>query len=242
MAITTLTGKPQVFASDLLSNSSTQLMNLGTYAESQDGRGFRYAKVGATATVAGQLYQAAAVDATNLTPSGGLTPAAAAIGATTVTISTSTTNAANVIAGGYMTVAVTPGAGYTYRVKSNTVTAGAAGMVVELEDPLVVALTTTSRVSFAKSPYDGLLVMPTTISGAAVGVANSIISATYFGWVQTHGVCSILNSAGTAIGLGITPGGAAGGVKTGATTLPDIGYCVTAGINTEYNLFFLTID
>lgn len=192
--------------------------------------------------MAGKLYQAPATDATNLCPSGGLTPAAAAAGTYTVTISDSLTNAANILAGGYMAVAVTPGEGYTYRVAANTAVTAATGMVVTLEDPIQVALTASSRVIFAKSPYNGIIVMPTSITGAPVGVANSIITAAYYGWVQTHGVCSILNNGGTAIGLGITPGGAAGAVKSGATTLPDIGYCVTAGITTEYDLFFLTID
>lgn len=239
---TKLTAYPQLAGQDILVNSSTQTMPLGTYMESQDGRGFRYAKVGATATVAGKLYQAPATDATNLCPSGGLTPAAAAAGTYTVTISDSLTNAADILAGGYMAVAVTPGAGYTYRVASNTAVTATTGMVVTLEDPLQVALTASSRVIFAHNPYNGIIIMPTSISGAAAGVATHIITAAYYGWIQTHGVASILNSGNTAIGLGITPGGAAGAIKSGATTLPDIGYCVTAGINAEYDLFFLTID
>lgn len=239
---TKLTASPMLSGQDLLANSSTQTMPLGIYMETSDGRGFRYAKVGATATVAGKLYQAPATDATNLCPSGGLTPAAASAGTFTVTISDSITVAENALVGGYMSVAITPGAGYTYRVAGNTAVTGAGGMVVTLEDPLQVALTTTSRVIFAQNPYNGVILMPTTISGAPAGVATHIISANYYGWLQTHGVCAILNNGGTAIGLSITPGGAAGAVKTGATTLGDIGYCVTAGITTEYNLFFLNID
>ena len=73
---TVLTGFPQLSGQDLLTNSSTQTMPLGAYMETADGRGFRYAKNGAVATVAGKVYQSSALDATNLQPSGGLGVAA----------------------------------------------------------------------------------------------------------------------------------------------------------------------
>lgn len=113
---------------ELFTSSSTQGTDLGAMATSGDGRYFRYVLNGAVTQVPGKVYQGPAQDATNQTPAGGLTPAAAAIGATTVTISTSTTIAANLLAGGFMTVCVTPGQGYTYKIKGNTATAGAAGL------------------------------------------------------------------------------------------------------------------
>lgn len=155
----TLVGLPQTFQADIRSNSTTQLMPLGAYSETADGRGFRYALNGAVAAVVGKIYQSPAQDTTNLNPSGGLgVSAAAAIGDTTVTISTSTTVAANLLAGGYLSVAVTPGQGYTYKIASNTATAGAAGLTITLADPLQVALTTSSKVVVSQHPYSNIVV------------------------------------------------------------------------------------
>lgn len=238
----TLTGPVIAVGADLLSDSSTQFHALGAYVETADGRGFRYAKAGGTSLVAGKLQQSAAQDTTNQNPSGGLAVAAAAIGATTVTLTGSLTLAANLLAGGYMSVAVTPGIGYTYRVLGNTAVAGAANCSVTLADPIQIALTTSSKVTFSKHPYDSVIVNPTTATGAPVGVANSIITNAQFGWLQTRGMCSVLTDSGTTVGLGVAPSAAvAGAVKTAATTLNTIGYAVQTLVTTEYDLVFLTI-
>lgn len=238
----TLTGPVTVVGADLLSDLATPANVVGAYVETADGRGYRYAKVGATSTVAGKLYQSSAQDTTNQNPSGGLAVAAAAIGATSVTLTGSLTLAANLLAGGYMSVAVTPGQGYTYRVQGNTAVTSAANCVVTLADPIVVALTTSSKVTFSTHPYGAVIVNPTTATGAPVGVANSIITNAQYGWLQTRGVCSVLTDSGTTVGLGIAPSAAtAGAVKTAATTLNTIGYGIQTLVTTEYDLVFLTI-
>lgn len=237
-----LSGPVQVVAADLLSDLASPAHAVGAYVETADGRGFRYAKVGGTSTVAGKLYQSAAQDATNQNPSGGLAVAAAAIGATSITLTGSLTLTANVLAGGYMSVAVTPGQGYTYRVLGNTAVSAAANCVVTLADPLVVALTTSSKVTFSTHPYSNVIVNPTTATGAPVGVANSIITNAQYGWLQTRGVCSVLTDSGTTVGLGVAPSAAvAGAVKTAATTLCTVGFAVETCVTTEYDLVFLTI-
>jgi hypothetical protein len=215
---------------------------LGTYAETSDGRGFRYGRAVA-ATVAGKLYQCTPQDATNYAPAGGLGVSTAAIGATQITLTTSLTIAADALAGGYLTAAITVGAGYTYKIKGNTAVSAATGCVVTLEDPLVVAFASGStKVVMVADPYKSVVVMPTTITAAPAGVAVSVIAAGSYGWFQTHGPVACLNSGGTAIGLAITPGGAEGAVKTGSTTLGDIGYCLNAMTTAEYGMVFLTID
>lgn len=241
MGQTSLAGAIQLAGQDYLVSSTVQLMSLGAYAETADGRGFRYGKAVA-ATVAGKLYQCTPQDATNYAPPGGLGVSAAAIGATEITLSSSVTIAANALAGGYLTAAITPGAGYSYKIKSNTAVSGATGCVITLEDPLVVAFTTNTKVVMVADPWGAVVVMPTTITAAPAGVAPAIIATGSYGWFQTHGPCAVLNSGGTAIGLAITPGGAEGAVKTGATTLDDIGYCLNAGTTAEYMMAFLNID
>ncbi len=240
---TKLTGPVQLFAADLLSNSSTQAMSFGSYGETQDGRGFRYCGVGAVSTVAGKVYQGPALDATNGQPSGGLGVAAAAIGATSVTISTSTTNAANLYAGGYMSVDVTPGQGYLYRVASNTAVSGATGMVVTLDDPLIVALTTSSKVILAQHPYSAVVIEPGTPTSAIVGVAPSIITNGNFGWMQTYGPASVLFTgtgvAGKAVGS--LSGGTSGSAAPCIAATNILGYHMATGITAEYAFVYLTI-
>lgn len=244
MTQTTLTGFAQVAAQAILADSSTQLHTLGTYMETADGRGFRYAKNGAVATVAGKVYQGPALDATNMQPSGGLTPAAAAIGDTSVTISTSTTLAVNFLAGGYMSVVVTPGQGYTYRIKGNTVTAGAAGLVVTLEDPIQIALTTSSRVIFTKHPYDGLVIEPGTPTARIAGVPNYIMTIAYYGWVQTKGACAVLFTGTGAAGkvVGSLTGGTSGSMAPAIAATNIGGEHMATGITTEYSMIYLRID
>ncbi len=241
--ISTLAGFAEVAGQSILADSSTQYHVLGTYMETADGRGFRYAKVGAVATVAGKVYQGPALDATNLQPSGGITPAAAAIGDTSITLSTSLTLAANLLAGGYMSVVVTPGQGYTYLVKGNTAVSGATGAVVTLEDPLVVALTTSSRVIFAKHTYNGIVIEPGTPTSKIAGVPNAIFSIGAFAWVQTRGACAVLFTGTGAAGkvVGSLSGGTSGSMAPAIAATNIGGEHMATGITGEYSLIYLTI-
>lgn len=242
--VTVLSGFPQTFGQTLLTSSSTQQHPLGAYAETPDGRGFRYALVGATSTVAGKVYQGTPLDATNLQPSGGLgVNAAVAIGDTSIVTSTSTTWAANLLAGGYLSVNVTPGQGYTYRIKSNTATSAATGGTIVLEDPIQVALTTSSKFIVAQHPYSGIVIEPGTPTAAIAGVATYIITNAQYGWVQTRGACSVLFTgtgvAGKAVGS--LSGGTSGSVAPAIAATNIIGYHMATGITTEYALIFLTL-
>lgn len=242
---TTIKANLLVSPQDVFTTSSTQGTDLGAYATTGDGRGFRYVLNGAVTQVPGKIYQGPAQDATNQTPAGGLTPAAAAVGATSVTISTSTTFAANFLAGGYMSVAVTPGQGYMYKIKSNTATSGAAGLVVTLEDPILVALTTSSRVIFNLNPFNGTVVAPGTITGTIVGASIYPITNAQYGWVQTHGQCSCLltgtfASAGLAVGMLV--GGTIGSLAPAIAGTNVLGYTMTIGATGEYDFVFLQID
>ena len=243
MAVTTLSGFPQASDELILESSSTQKMSLGAYMETPGGRGFRYVKCGALATVPGKVYQGPALDATNMQPSGGLTPAAAVAGATTVTISTAITLTKDQLAGGYMSVDVTPGQGYTYKVRGNTAVSAAAGCVVTLEDPIVVALTTSSRVIFVQSKYNGVVIEPGTPTGAIVGVATYIIVATEYGWIQTKGACSCLfTGTGVAGGaVGSLVGGTSGSLAPAIAATPIVGYHMATGITTEYAMIDLVL-
>lgn len=244
---TTLTGPVTAAAADLGSDSAQQLHVLGSYVETADGRGFRYTKVGATATVPGKVYVAAAWDSTNQAPVGGLAVAAAAIGATSVTLTGTLTLAANLLANGYMAVNITPGQGYLYKVAGNTAVSSAANCVVTLADPIqVTALSTASKVTFVKHPYDQVIVSPGGAStGQPVGVSTYVITAAQFGWVQTYGACAVLAGVATSISLPGVPvtvsATTAGSVIVATAILPTIGWAMQLATATEYDLIYLTI-
>lgn len=246
---TKLTGFPQISGQDVYATSTTPNIPLGTYMETDDGRGFRYVKNGTVATVPGKVYQGPAEDTTNLSPSGGLSVSAATAGTFQVTLTSSITLAANALVGGYMAVLITPGLGQLYKIASNTAVTAAAGMVITLEDALRVSLTTASKIGLRKNLYDGVVVAPTTMTNSIVGVAPSIIPAStstvfQYGWLQTHGICSALQTGtgtcGTA--LGFLQGGTEGSLAPAIAGTPILGWAAGTNITGEYGTVFLTIN
>lgn len=230
---------------ELFTASSTQGTDLGAFATTGDGRGYRYFLNGAVAAVPGKMYQGPAQDATNQTPSGGLGVAASAAGSYTVTLTDSLTLAANLLAGGYMSIAVTPGQGYLYKIKSNTAVAAATGCVVTLEDPIQVALTTSSKVLVNLSPYNGAVVAPGTVTGTIIGVPIYAVPASQYGWVQSHGPTSCLvtgtfATAGLAVGMLV--GGTIGSLAPAIAGTNVLGYTMTIAATGQYALVNLTID
>lgn len=242
--MSTLRGLPQVSGADIYANTSDQQMLLGTYLETGDGRGFRYVKTGITATVPGKVYQGPAEDTTNYSPSGGLSIAASVAGTYTVTLTSSVTIVANALAGGYMTVNVTPGLGQMYKIASNTGVSAAAGCVITLEDPIRVSLTTSSKIALRANIYSGIVVAPTTMTNLCVGVSHTILTAAYYGWIQTHGMVSALEvgtgTCGTA--LGFLQGGTEGALAPAIAGTPILAYAAGTCITGEYGSVFMVID
>ncbi len=229
---------------DLFTSSPTQSIELGTYVETADGRGFRYVKAGAAALVPGKVQQAPAQDTTNQNPIGGLAVAAAAVGTFQVTLTGTLTLAENALAGGFMSVSVTPGQGYTYKVKGNTAVSSATDCVVTLEDPLQVALTTASTVVFQLNAYNGVIVAPATMTNIIVGVAIYPIAAGQYGWVQTRGPVSVLAGGNVTCGeaVGTLQAGTIGALAAAIAGTPIIGHAMGTITSGEYDLVNLVLD
>lgn len=235
---TQLTPAIQVAPGDLTLNSTTPQVELGTYVETTDGRGFRYVLAGATALVPGKLQQSAA----EATGNEDLACAAASIGATTITTTTTVTVTANQYAGGWVMVTVTPGQGYQYKIKSRPA-ATAAALTITLEDPILVALTTSSRIDLCASPYSGVIINPSAASGVPVGVAVYPVTAAQYGWVQTHGPCNVLADGTVTVGTTVVASnGTAGAVEAFAGVQQVVGIAITGIATTEYGSIFLTLD
>jgi len=198
--------------------TSSQKHVLGTRMELPDGRVFRYSEIGGSNIAAGAVVQAAAGVAAH---DQDLLVAAASAGDTTVTLSGSLTITKDQYKDGYMHINSGAGrGGQIYRIKSNTAVSGATGCVLTLdeEDGLQTALVAGSgntEVGLSVNTYSNVIISPTTVSNVAIGVAPTILTTNYYGWLQTWGPASVLANAAGVIGEHVRVGGAstAGGTE-----------------------------
>ena len=237
---TKLPGSLSVAAYGLFSESTTQAHQLGAYIESEDGRGYRYCKVGATALVVGNLQQGPA----EVTNHQNLTAPASAIGVTSVAVTLGATAAtANQYAEGWMVISVTPGGGYQYKIKSHPAADASASLTLTLEDPIEVALTASSRIDLVASPYSAVIVNPSAATSNAIGVAVNNIAASSFGWLQTSGPAVCLADGTVTVGTNVSASNAtAGAVEAAVTAQSAVGYAMSGIATTEFGAIYLTID
>jgi hypothetical protein len=217
--------------------TSTKGPKLGAKLILPDGRCYRYCKVGATATVAGSLYESEAKTTNwfNENPT-----VVAAVGATSVTMDVATTPSADDFEDGYL---IDETNGCTYSVKSNT---AADPTVLTLNDPLIVDLALADVVSVMRSAYRDVIVKTAAEPAApVVGVAPCIQTAVYYGWLQTRGMCGVLVEDTVVVGDPVVASvlNDAGACEAATDDLGQvIGSCLEIGANTEIGAIFLTID
>lgn len=218
---------------------------LGEKIYTADGRAFRYVKAGGTALNLADLIQSPA----EATGNQSVVVAAAAVGDLSVTTTGTVTVTANEYAGGWIVVTgeASTGTGGMYRIKSHAA-ATAAVCTFYLEDPVQVAMTATTQVDIVKNPYNGVIQMPTTPSGAVVGVAVNEIAANYYGWVQTDGVATVKNDGTGAITVGtpvVASQTTAGSIDQSANATTEafavVGVAVTGIAQAEYGAVKLCI-
>ena len=231
--------------------TSDQRHKLGTRMTFADGRVYRYALDSGAGIAAGRLVQAPATDAADdmdLAWSAG-----AAVGGTTITTGTSLTITKDQYKEGWLYTNDGAGEGQIYPIKSNTAVSGAAGCVftIDDEDGFAIALTaTTSLFGVVYNLYDGVLVQPTTITNAAVGVSTTTVTASYYTWLQTWGPCALLDTgASWVVGdqLASAETGAAGAAilldSSGAPDNQSIGYSMyIVPVTTDFGFVNLTIS
>lgn len=168
-------------------------------------------------------------------------------------------------AGGYVTFTKDTGVGYCYRIKRNTASAtlnGTASVIIlELYDPLQVAVDHTTDMSITGCLENDLVSALVTTNHIVVGVtqgnfAAATTSAPLFGWVCTYGICCCLQDGtvanGDAIqpsiavagafsvfGVGTTNNDGAGGSLFGSQM---IGFAVDQSADTQYASIFLKLE
>lgn len=236
---------------DLFASSTTQpgAQQVGQLGFSPDGKMFRYGLVGASALVVGNLLQSSAEDTTyeNMAV---LASAIATVGTPqTVNITNGTaTITSQQFEGGSVSVYTTPDLGSEYSILgvAGTLTTGGA-LTVTLDRSLQTAWTTSTKVNMKRSPWSGMIQFPaSTQTGIPVGVAIYALPLATYGWVQTHGIASVLSDGSTfAVGSIVgTPSGTAGCVTVAAagTTHANVGVVQQAAASGHCISVFLQID
>lgn len=237
-----LTSDPQAAGHDIFKESSIQQHSLGERMVAPDGRVFRYAKMGAVAGVAGNLYQAP-VEITNhqnLAPTANV-----AIGDTSFTVTLGATAVtANQYAGGWVIITTSTGLGHQYKIKSHPAAALSATVLLTLEDPVRVAfVSATSKVDMVLNPYNGVLVNPTTATSAVVGAVTFVVTAGYYFWLQVRGVAALLADGALAVGTAVSASNAvAGAVEALAGIQQPVGLAVTGVADTQFGAVDLKLE
>lgn len=209
---------------DLFQESATPLHKLGQLGVDEWGNRYRYVKNGGSALVTADLLQEPAEDTQFVSMA---VPAAVAAGSTTITVTNGTTTVtAAMMVGGRLTISTSDGIGQSFYVKAHTTGTSGAAITYTIDRPLKIALTTSSKVSVRKNPYNGVIINPaTTSTGGPVGFALYAMTASYYGWIQSGGDCAVRFDTGANTAndlLGIEPSLAvAGNVMVSAGTSGD---------------------
>jgi len=236
--------------SDIYTPTAAQKYRLGTRYHKADGRTFHYAQASSAANlIAGNLIQSA-VDGFIANEQEDLVIAtSSAVGddfayATTVT----DTLTKDFMKDGWYSVSLgtaAQGRGQLYQIKSNP--AGAAGSTkFTLYDTVKVAITAGSaQATLLCNPYKNVCQRPTTETGFPVGVAPCAVTASYYFWLQTWGICNCLNKTANTPGQQvISDNGLAGamGISGGSEAEPVIGIACMTCDTTDNGLIMLMLN
>ena len=242
-----LSGLPQIYGADVYGQDTIQKFPLGAIGFAYGGnKGFRYGRNNAsTAAVAGQLQVAVTVTANHVNRA---LDAAVAVDALSVAFTVGATAAAkDLYAEGELCIndaGSSTGEGISYRIRGNTAFASSGAGTVFLDEPVQVAMTTSTEVSLVQNPWDRFVISVTDQADQFVGVANKAIAVDLYAWLQTRGLCATQADETLTVGAALTTGtGTAGQVEELDGVLePRLGIANQAGVDTEERLVYLTID
>ncbi|KKK56830.1 hypothetical protein LCGC14_3060600 [marine sediment metagenome] len=172
---------------------ANQRFALGQVMEVSDGRLYRFALAGAAALAPSNLDSAKAMTANFDTLA---IQATVDAGATTIPFTNGATALVeNELAGGTILVEdVALNLGEIYPIKSHASAGGVATCTVTLEDNVTVlnALTTSGKVTVRVNPWQSVIIHGSPPVQLLVGIPQTIIGLTEYGWLQTHGVTNCL--------------------------------------------------
>lgn len=237
-------------------SSSTEDYDVGQLARIEDGRLFRFCEAGATALVAGSVYQSAVPSANFLDEA--VATLAADVSVLTGVGSTTGNGAVDLFKNGYVWVESGTGVGRAYRIKSNTlITAGGTSGTITLYTPLDQAIAAADKISYVENPWRDIIIHPSPPTAMVVGVAVEAIAANQYGWIQTKGPAATLTDGtiviadeviasdsvnGSVEARNFTLSEGAPNTLDGTQEQPALGTVVAVSADTEHSLIFWNLE
>lgn len=223
--------------------SATQLHKLGSVAETADGRVYRYAAAGATNLAAGLVNNTVAKIANHTNVAVSL---AAPVGQRFVSVTLgNTATTTGQYDGGYLVAIDVAGQGCAYRIAGTPVIAGNGTGVIQLEEGIATALTTSSKVSLVPSPFAGSIVTNNAAALFCNGTNNVAVLALNYYWSQTAGMASVLSDGVIAKNVGAIVSTAVNGAlvtEATGTITQRVGIAPEATVDTKYYPIFLGLE
>ena len=205
-------------------NELARGMPVGQRVETPDGRVFRYALAGGTALISGNL-QACSAQVGHANNDNLVVVNNVSVGDTSIAITNgATTWTKDELKGGSLVNQKVAELGaHFWRIHENTAeAAGSAEMTLTLSpgvtfDTLLTA--GTSTVNIAPSPWSKVIINPASVSGIPVGVAMTIVTAAYYGLLQTGGLgsCKIDTTNSPTVGERLVPASTSAGAMNSQT-------------------------
>jgi len=227
--------------------TATQEHALGRRVELWDGRVFRYCKNGEAQIGAALMTQSsvAPAETINIEQVG----QAMTAGDKTVRVLVTTSNGVvdGGLIGGTLLIRANTGERYAYAIKNNKWIIGDTVMELELYDAIRVTTDETTKITLFPNRYKDVIVAPTTLTGAVVGVTNLVIPANHYFWAQTRGLAPMLVDADDTLVIGEKAGfpataGTAGAVGVVGATDVVYGHVVAIGADGETALIDLRLE
>lgn len=231
------------------SSTDTSLATLvGTRWDLSDGREIILVGTSSTTTTtSGQLYQDAAIQSnyvnigiTSFTAysANGNVPAQVGVGTNATTI------AANLYQGGFLVVNAGTGKGQTLRIASHGAISSTTAGTFTLEDAPNTALATAdTKIDLIPPHGANVIQMPTTATGAVVGLCLYPIAVSSYGFLLSKGIGASLSDASVAsVGQPITYSvGTAGSTTLAGGTQAVLGYANQTAVSGESRSVFLNV-
>jgi hypothetical protein len=231
---------------DPFAETVSQQFPLGTKL-TYGGRTFRYTHNGGVVQAAGSLYQ-------SVVPAAGELDEAledgVAVGDTGITF-TQTTGAdidINTFRDGYLNVRDETGEGNLYLIHDHIELTNSAAEEITLVDPILVVPANAATGDLIRNPYKAVIIHPSPNTARIVGLAVRALTASYYGWLQTSGMASVLTDGTVVIGEHVrasdgTDGSVEALVRAGTNEdEQEVGTVVAVSASTEYSLIHLTLE
>ena len=230
---------------DPYAESLTQQFPLGTKLV-YGSRVYRYGRMGATAGVAGNLYQAVVPLAGHIDEVIGTH----AVGATAIdftpAVAATDDLALNELQDGFFHPNDEAGEGLEYLIKSHPAITGAVLGVLTLIDPLVIAIVAAGTGTVTHNKFRSVIIHGSPPTAPVAGVAKRAVTAAYYCWLQVGGPCSVLTQGTLVVADFCVPSATVDGAVMPSAAVetdgPPVGHVMAVNVDTEYSQIWLTIE